>query len=711
MKKSSSLKRLLSVAVLSLMAVRLLACATPGTHNYYLFSTIDADDWEYRQNLICMDNWRAYIGKDDFYWFDADEVRKVAQQKGDALMMSYVDNLKKYLDVAAKVRETWEYPTKKELLRRQQTLMSIQKYAFSKTTTRLRSQHALLYMRCNMMLGDHRTNVTFWESTASKFINSVYRDMMRNIYAGALLKTGRINEATQIFMEQGDMASLYTFYYQKRSYEAIRQEYLRNPNAPALPFLLQDFANNAQEAYDEKLDEYNLPGKLFVRDIKKSEAMQMCALARQVVKEGKSQDPALWLSLEAWLQYLFGDRRQALASIRQAVSLDGKPRIKDNARVLRLFIEASVGKADAKLDDFLAKELSWLEEAARQERGNEQHFENHYTQAYDRLVHQVLMPNYTKAGRTNEANAFLAVYDEQPKVFYMLAAHRQSRVSEYGWNNDYSSDFFCHIDSMAIPQLEQYLAYTNRKPVSALDKWLSARIRHDNDFFHEVLGTKYLRLARWKEAEKHLAQVSLDFINTMNIVPFMARRDFRVEPWIKRQRIRQELQEPGTARTTVNQKLAFVREMIQMEQGFGSMKAEAKARRAYDLAVRYAQASYAGDAWYLTRYGKSCYEEPRSDEMNMVQKASELLQTAQSLDDFLWKEKTYFALAWLPFDSWYTEEWDSKTATYVKKPLPRSYQYRALYHLANYERQNASRTSAYVSRCDVLKQFLKSLSQ
>ena len=95
-------------------------------------------------------------------------------------------------------------------------------------------------------------------------------------------------------------------------------------------------------------------------------------------------------------------------------------------------------------------------------------------------------------------------------------------------------------------------------------------MRHDDNYLHEIIGTKYLRLAQWAKAEKHLAQVSLDFINTMNIVPFMARRNYQVEPWLNRQRIKEEHQLPGNAKTTSNQKLSFVREMQQLEQGFGT---------------------------------------------------------------------------------------------------------------------------------------------
>ena len=696
------MRRFIIISLLAMMATDLLACAIPGTHNYYLFSTVGRTDWSDTALSLTMDNWCAYAGRQDIHWFDADEMRKIARSKNDALMVSYINQLDKYLKISSEMRDTWNYPTKKQLQVRRQTLTGIRQFAFSKTNTRLRSQFALLYMRCNMVLGQHQTNVKFWEQTASKYINTVYRDMMRNIYAGALLKTGRTDEATQIYAEQGDISSLYTYYYKRRSFEAIRQEYQRNPNSAALPFLLQDFANNAQEAIDAQSDD-NFEGKLFVRDIKKAEAMQMSDFAAQVVNEGKTKNPALWKSLEAWLQYLFDNKQTALKSIRKAVDMEGLPRVKDNARVLRLFIEASQSKVDKKLDDFLATELEWLEAKAREERGTDSFYENHYTQAYDRLVHQVLVDNYDKAGRHHEAVAFLAVNDHLPMMFYK----ERQELSDMDWNANYSTEYFYKIDHSPVDQLIGYLGFVQKKPSSALDKWLLARVDTDAEFLNEVIGTKYLRLGQWANAEKYLSKVSLDFVNTMNIVPFMARRDFRVEPWMKRQRIKSELQMPGTAKTTHHQKLEFVREMQQLEQGFGAMEPTAKAKRAYDLAVRYTQASYAGDAWYLSRYGVGYGDTVRTDELDMLRKASELLTVAESLSDLKWKEKVLFAQAFLPMDSWFTQEWNDKKADFVNVPHPETHQYRALQAVVDFERQHPSATSAYVSRCDVLKQFKK----
>ena len=124
--------------------------------------------------------------------------------------------------------------------------------------------------------------------------------------------------------------------------------------------------------------------------------------------------------------------------------------------------------------------------------------------------------------------------------------------------------------------------------------------------------------------------------------------------------------------------------------------------------MRYTQASYAGDAWYLTRYGKSCYDKPRNDEADMLKKADEMLKIAQSFEEFKFQEKVLFAQAYLPIDQWRTEEWSDSQSDFVNVVHRNSHQYRALQALSNFKSQHSQRISPYVSRCDVLKEFMKS---
>jgi len=333
------MKKFIIISLLTAITLPSFACAWGEPENPYLFSMYVQDNFKTRVERICNDNWKAYLGStEEYFWFNADDVIKAARQKGDALMVSYVQNLKKYLDcvgIEQSMQYEWIYPTKQELANQQRNLQAVRTYAFSKIKTKLRSQHALLYMRCNMMLGRHQENINFWQQTASQFIETVYKDMMKNIYAGALYKTGREAEAGQMFAEMDDYESLMTIYYKKRSYLAISQHYKQNPNSKVLPFLLQDFVNNAQEAEDAK-SEGAFGGKLFIRDINLQESWQMQQFCELVIREGKTETPIMWKCAKAWLEYLSGKKQEAIKDIDAAMTLEGTDRMKDNARVIGL---------------------------------------------------------------------------------------------------------------------------------------------------------------------------------------------------------------------------------------------------------------------------------------------------------------------------------------------------------------------------------------
>ena len=267
------MKKFIIISLLSALVMPALACGGWGTSNYYLFSPYFGQSFKSRVEKTCNDNWKAYIGdtSDEQWWsFHDEDVLKAARQKGDALMVSYVQNLQKYLKcvrVEQDKQYEWGYPSKEEIAAQQRDLKAIRTYAQGKLNSKLRSQHGLLFMRCNMILGQHQENITFWEQTASQYIETVYKDMMKNIYAGALYKTGRDMEAGQLFAEMDDYESLMTLYYLKRSYQAISQHYKQNPTSKALPWLLTDFVNNTQERVDD-----NYGGKMFVRDINEQES-------------------------------------------------------------------------------------------------------------------------------------------------------------------------------------------------------------------------------------------------------------------------------------------------------------------------------------------------------------------------------------------------------------------------------------------------------
>ena len=643
------MRKFIIISLLSAMTMPTLACIWGELTNPYLFSMYRKTEFKERVEKICNDNWQAYLGtSEEYFWFNADDVIKAAQHKSDGLMVSYVKNLQKYLKcvgVEQSKQYEWNYPSKEEIATQQRDLQAIRTYALGNTKTKLRSQHALLYMRCNMMLGRHQENINYWEQTASQFIETVYKDMMKNIYAGALYKTGQDEKAGELFAEMGDYESLMTQFYRKRSFQAIRQHYLKNPNSKVLPFLLQDFVNNCQEVIDANGGEW-FNGKLFVRRINQQEATQMRQFCEAVLREGKTETPIMWKSAKAWLEYLYGYQKQATTDILEASKLDGTDRMKDCARVLMLFITANQAPDTEAFNDYLADELSWLKEMEQKEE------DGYFYRAKTRLSHQALMKHYQ-----NNTDKLLALMDV---------------------TNNYQ---------------EKYFAYTNTPAKTNLDKYLKANLKKDENAMTDLIGTKYLRLCQWDKAIKWLAYVPASFYNEAGYRMYVLLRKVSVEPWITRQWIKDADEDRAREynwTVSENPKLLFAKEMQMMEGTMNVLSGKALCQRCYNLATYYAQANFTGDCWWLMRDGKSVCDTLRVNEVDLRAKTKELLQKAYNENQ-----------------RWFTREWNNETYEYDRKTSSNSQQYRAFAALANFEKQNATRTSQYVSRCDEYIQFRK----
>ena len=676
------MKRFIITNLLAVITLPMLACAGGGTTNYYLFSVYENEDFSNRMDEITRKNWNTYLGlpDDQYFWFNADDIIKAAQAKNDALMVSYVENLDKYLNCARQVSdETWEYPTKEELSKRKLALQSVQTYAQSKLRTRLRSQHALLYMRCNMLLGQHQQNITFWEQSASQYIETVYKDLMKNIYAGALYKTGQVDKAGELFAEMGDYTSLMTIYYKKRSFAAIRQEYLKNPNAKVLPFLLQDFVNNAQEADDAtNPNAEGIGGKLFIRDLSKAEVLQMRDFCEQVLNEGKTETPVLWKSAKAWLEYMFGNKQQALADITEATTMEGTDRMKDDARVLNLYINSALASQSDDFDNWLQGELTWLSQKI-----NDDYF---FHNAQDRIVQQTLKNRYV---------------NDPVKEVGLLNATGSYLYSQY-------------IDTMKVENLEKYYFFTLKTPKTSLERYLKGHLTKEDYVLEDLIGTKYMRLCQWDKAIQWLENIPTSFYEAKGYAVYAANRRYDLGPWIKRQWLKDDLfYGDNNWRFSISPKLKFSREVQKMEGELQVLSGEELKKQYYELAVRYAQASFTGDCWFLMRDSKSVMDTVRVNEVDLAAKAASYLQKAGDPKDFLLKEKVLFARAYVYMNPtpWYDSVLNRETYEYDHIPNPKSAQYKAFATFAEFAKKHASELSGYVTRCDEYSTFMKDFAK
>lgn len=175
------------------------ACvAEYSDHNYYMFSVFNRDQTSPAYLYDIASYWQKYAGNTSsinlsFYRWNKEDIKKVAQSKKDAGMLSYLRNLNAYLDACEKLNpNAWNYASKQERLQIQQSLTRLNNASKIYKGTQLKSQYALLRMRTNMMKGFHQQNITYWNAIASRFPKSPWREAMRNIYARALWKQGNI---------------------------------------------------------------------------------------------------------------------------------------------------------------------------------------------------------------------------------------------------------------------------------------------------------------------------------------------------------------------------------------------------------------------------------------------------------------------------------------------------------------------------------------
>lgn len=507
--------------------------------------------------------------------------------------------------------------------------------------------------------------------------------MMKNIYAGALYKTGREAEAGELFAEMGDYTSLMTQFYKKRSYLAISQHYKQNPNSKALPFLLQDFVNNAQEAEDLKNGTFG--GKLFIRDINQQESWQMQQFCELVVREGKTETPIMWKSAKAWLEYLSGKKKDALKDINAAMKMEGTERMKDNARILKFYISAAQAKHDDDFDNYVAEELKWLK--AKQEEG----FDLSY-HAMDRLSHQIITP----------------LYQDKPE--------QQLALMLITGNEEYAN----RIDTMRVDRLEKFLFYTNTPAKSSFDKYLKANIHVNDSDLIELIGTKYMRLAQWDKAIQWLKDIPIDYYNQNRTKPYLyysVVRQWNVEPWTKRQWVKDSEIYDHDVKWWKHRKLDFCKEMQMMEGSLNVLKGKALEQRYYNLATYYAQANIKGDCWWLLYNAKSVYDTIRVNEVDFGAKAVEYLQKAATTSDTELKMKALFAMGYRELYTaspnadaklWFETRWSSNPdddgyVTIYHRQAPQFRAYQSLFSLV----ENKRETPQYISRCDDFLQFRK----
>ena len=284
----------------------MLACGPWPRPHYYVFSAFNRTYMGNTFTERMLDYWRSYTGKTDLTQWDMmslgneqlenmsesqNVIVRTAYDRHDDEMLGYLHLLVGYMHACDDLAENkWSYPTPEQKRAAQESLRYINNRARTYEGSRLLPQHSLLVMRTFMMLGDNKSNLAYWQHYGEKLPASVYRDMMKGIYANALLRTGKRREACTIYAELNDMQSIKWVMRDQRNFNGILKEYNADPNSPTLTFLIQDFVNNAQETMTNSPENMQW---IEATSVYSDQINQFIALADKAVHNKKCKSPPM----------------------------------------------------------------------------------------------------------------------------------------------------------------------------------------------------------------------------------------------------------------------------------------------------------------------------------------------------------------------------------------------------------------------------------
>ncbi|MBR5030283.1 MAG: hypothetical protein IKX63_04170 [Muribaculaceae bacterium] len=694
------MKKYIVLSVIAVAALQAWACGGWIRPNYYMFSVFNRELMENPFAQETKQYWVNYTGDESAAYscdmldnikpeeFDDSDniIVETARKRGDTETLNYLRLLVTYLNNDNSDVHSWNYPTKEELAQRKVEVQNVLAKALAYKGTKYKSQYALLVMRCNMTAENHKANISYWEKTASKLKENVYKRWMKDIYAGALYNTGNKDKACEIFTELGDMTSIKYCVRKKRNLKGIKEEYAANPNSPTLIFLVQDFVNNTQETLDNGSDP-EMMRYVEATGIYQNEMNDFVNFAGKVLSEKKTKSPAMWEAARGFVNYMAGNQEAALEQLANAQTLDGTQRMKDNARACLMLASIKSAQPNEKFFNYMLGEYKWLEQKAGYD-NDHMAADPHYNDVFERVTYDALVPKYYSWNMPNQAIALLG-----------MASHY----------NQYTSEYRCQLDTLSSSEFEGYKYYLGNGVSNDFEKWVASFSNIDNIKFNDMMGTKLVREGEFQAAINFLEKVPLSYISEQGISYYMARKDYNKEIWMKRQPL--SFWNEELTPVTANAKLQYCRDMIALDDKIANSSGDERNELLYKKANLLYQASHKGDCWYLAHYQNGVCSEKVRGEYDFIGTARRLLVSAEhDAESIDLKQKCIFAQTFIVgeiFGNCVAREYDwNSNKSYYSIDNEQYPHIRAMERLINFASKEGNIDADYISKCDIIKAFI-----
>lgn len=736
-----NIRRFLILSVIALCTFGAYACLYTPVNRYYI-RYVSQDNGKF--NDRCLEGfaheWSRLLGA-KFKAHDVSELSydfielspkcdnaivKRAYELRDMEVIRYLQVLNNFCRNGYLEFNSWSYPTAEDIANQKQCLAEVERVAQAYDGKRLRAQYHLLRMKVAFQQKNYQRVKELYASCLPTY-PTVFKDMMKDLYAGALYRTDAKREAAIIYSEIGDERSASWMVAQWGDKDGIELFYQLDPNSKVLPMLIKEFCDNLQETVDyiydnPKSSESEMKESLYYVGAKviadrNVNAFVQFAMAR--ANDSKVADQLMWSSAAALAKYYMGDYKGAKSILAASTSQSSTEDSRVNRRVLQCFVDVATAPDLAVLKTqsyaavkYLISRTEWESDAYDMLR------QNYFGRMLHRMTYVDLIPRFNKAGFLNGSLSLYAV-----SIAYPQSEPKQPKPD---LRMIFSSDYCRMLDTIPVKDVIAWREFVSAKSPAG-NGWQSLAVETcggEQELLADIIGTRLIRRGEFDEAAKWLAQVSPAMFNQSNLAPYMAVRRFNRIQWLPgRPSVEEGIvydPQPVTYNITRNSKLEYCRYMQDLSSKYATAKGEAKVQAARLLAAGYAQASPKGECWWLARYGVSTEENPLyPGDMDMLAKSRELLQFCYTVGSASARLDALFALTFYSPDNMFavTETYDDGRAfTYDNSHalwsndfsnLDKSTQQYANYVQLVKATKPGTVLPSYIKSCDILKRFRK----
>lgn len=544
------------IFIISLFAV-LFCSFSPGT---YACGSIGGPVGEYML-------YRVYDYNNPVY---CRPVIEQLQESDDPEVMEYLKLARACEAMREKMNSKWYYPSKNDIVT--SSLEEVLQKSLEYKGTKLKDRYALQAARAMFSLGRFEQMCQWWMEVESDIAPGAIREHIIGYVAGAKYRTGDTETAYQYYAAIGDVQSIEYCLRQEGRYDGYLSiaEYTKEYSS-----VFKSLQSEIKfiEAYPRYYKSYK--PRVFT---------EYYEISMRAAEE--SMDPAPWLYTAAYMKYMLEEYNLALDLISKAEKSCNSQYLSDSIRVLRILIDASVSTYSTWYETKLLEDLKWLDskicdnitDEIRQKTADGYYLKYNSSYYYwndmmRKIVLGTVVPKMINAGKAPLAlllanyadNRLLTLVDwvyccnwvreNDGYVFvktnYTLSEYRKVAG---GFNIfDYSNHYFgiLNSDDTSVANILEYSEIL-KKPVGELQNFLAERAYINDDYLNDLIGTRYLRVRKYKDACEYLSKVSKDYQTYLNTYEYMCRLPFHYN------RNRGKIQ--------TDYKLNFAKEMIECEE-------------------------------------------------------------------------------------------------------------------------------------------------